>query len=87
MASCAILELRAKIESWVSSEEVSRVMSAVFIMGDLPMLVRAMVAAPRVLAIFMASTMSFEEPEWETPTARSPGFRWEAAIACMWLSV
>ena len=45
-----------------------------------------MVVALPILESSKASTMSLDWPEWEMPMARLFRFRWEAMIACMWLS-
>ena len=49
-------------------------------------LVMAMVTAPPARAMARASTVSRVAPEWEMPTATSPGPRAEAQICWRWLS-
>ena len=72
MASCAILELSARMLYCVSSDEVARTISLCLRIGDLPLLVIAIVRALCSLAIFKASTISLDEPECEMPIATSP---------------
>ena len=60
---------------FVSSDEVERTMSLCFKIGDLPLLVMAIVVALCSFAILRASTTSFDEPECEIPIAISFSFK------------
>ena len=83
MASCAILELRARIEYFVSSASVRNFISETFIIGDLPFEVMQIVQAEFDFAILSASTISVDEPECEMPIATSFSVSCDAAIDCI----
>ena len=84
--SWAILELSARMLYFVSSDAVKSTKSLNFWIGDLPLFVIVIVVAPVYFASFNASTIYFEEPEWDIAITTSSSVKWDATITCMWLS-